>query len=378
MQVVIAPDSFKGSMSQVDISETIARAIYDVCPDTLCILKPMADGGDGLLQACRRAQSDLNVQSRRFTGPRGNKRTCQIGFTADGTAIIEMAAIAGLDLVPESMRNPAEMTTFGIGEAIRCALNQHVEEIIIGLGGSATNDGGIGMLQALGATIQLREKQAAPERPLCGKDLPLIEEVDLSTIDSRVGQTRIRIASDVSNPLCGSSGATYIFGTQKGTNIEDLSLIDAQMANYVDTIIGVGGRSIKEVAHEPGAGAAGGLGFALLLLRGTMEQGAHVVGDIIELDAAIKQADFVITGEGKTDAQTAHGKAPYYVASRAKHFGVPAILLSGSIEYADWMEAYFYQSHALVTGRISVQQAMHETQARLHDKVQTIFRRMKK
>lgn len=371
MRIVLAPDSYKGSMSQVDVAEVMARAITDVYPAAVCIQKPMADGGDGMLAACVRARDDLHVHRLAVVGPRGEEHSAQIGLTDNGVAIIEMAQISGIDLVPINMRHPADMTTFGIGQAMRYVLDQGAREIIIGLGGSATNDGGIGMLQALGATIEGVDNDTYAK----GKHLSLLERVDLSTVDKRLAHIHIRIASDVTNPLCGKEGATYTFGPQKGVSQETLAIVDEQMARYAALVGGAHERP-AELAHEEGAGAAGGLGFALLLLRGTIEEGANVVADMIQLDEALKSADLVITGEGKTDDQTLRGKAPYYVASRAKHFGVRTMLISGKVEASEWMPTVFDETYALVSNDVTEARALQEPATVLTEQIHTIFRRM--
>ncbi|HLR16175.1 MAG TPA: glycerate kinase, partial [Bacillota bacterium] len=298
-----------------------------------------------------------------------------IGISADGVAIIEMAGIAGLGLVPREKWNPKNMTTYGVGEAITYALEQGVHRIIVGLGGSITNDGGLGLLQALGATIHGEEVNLA--RPLRGRDLSFVHTVDLSTIDSRIFEVDIIIASDVTNPLYGEHGATYVFAPQKGANPEGLKMMDEWMERYVKTIIGTSADP-DAIALVEGAGAAGGLGFALLLLRGRMKQGAQVVGDMIGLDAAIQQADLIITGEGKTDRQTLRGKAPYYVAKRGKHFSVPVVLVSGTIEDIDELQTYFQDVYALVSAEVSTEQAMQEARVRLTTRIKHIFRRKTK
>ncbi len=373
MRIVIAPDSYKGTMAQVDVAEVMAKAITDMLPTATCLLRPMADGGDGMLMSCARARTDVHIHPVPVIGPRGEDRTARIGLTEDGVAIIEMAQIAGIDLVPKYIREPGELTTFGIGQAMTYALDHGAKEIIIGLGGSATNDGGIGMLQALGATVEARE--IAEGTYLRGKHLPFIERVNVQTVDERLIDIRLRIASDVTNPLCGVDGATYIFGPQKGIAQETLATIDERMSWFVQTIAGTSEHP-DELALEKGSGAAGGLGFALLLLHGKIEQGAKVVAEMIRLDEALREADLVITGEGKTDDQTMRGKAPYYVASRARNFNVRTMLISGKIEEANWLETYFDETYALVSNDVTAERAQQETETVLTEQIHTIFRRM--
>lgn len=344
MRIVLAPDAFKGSLSQIEVAETMKHAIESTVQQAICIVKPMADGGEGTLAACRRGRSDMKLHTISVTGPRGEKRDVPVGCTEDGIAMIEIATIVGLDLVPENVREPGMMTTYGVG-----------------------------LLQALGATIQTTNGIAGS--PLYGQDLATIERVDISTIDERIWRTKIMIASDVSNPLYGEDGATFVFAPQKGARVETLKSTDEQMKRYVRTIEGTT-VSAEKTAKNQGAGAAGGLGFALLLLHGNMEQGAAVVGKMIQLDEAIQQADLVITGEGKTDAQTMSGKAPMYVATRGKKFSVPTILVSGKVEQADWLRSYFTETYSLVSEEVSVERAMKETKTILLETIQTIFRRM--
>lgn len=370
MRIVLAPDSFKGSLSQVEVAEAMRQALEEVCIDVTCIVKPMADGGEGTLEVCQTGRDDIYVHTILVTGPQGERRKVSIGMSADKVAIIEMADIAGLHLVPKERRDPQNMTTYGIGEAITYALDEGAKHIIVGLGGSITNDGGAGMLQALGATIP---GQGA--HPLRGRDLPYIDIVDLSTIDPRMYEIDITIASDVTNPLYGENGATYVFAPQKGGNLEQLETMDQWLKAYVQMITGTS-MSPLEVARMEGAGAAGGLGFALLLLRGRMEQGAQVIGDMIGLDTEIQQADLIFTGEGKTDRQTLQGKAPFYVAKRGKHFSVPVVLVSGTIEDVEELQMDFQEAYALVSEEVSMEQAMQEARALLIKRMKHIFRRM--
>lgn len=323
MNVVIAPDSFKGSLSAKEISLIMKKSCLDVFPDAEVILKPMADGGEGTLDSLL-----FTTKGKRLhipcTGPLGEKIKAPVGILGDGkTAVIEVASVSGITQVPEHKRNPYRTTTYGIGQCIQFVLDQGLRNIVIGLGGSATNDGGMGMLSALGAQFFSEDN----EKPgMFGYDLLKIARVDLSRLDERLRHTRILIASDVRNPLCGQQGASHVYGPQKGATRDQVLQLDRALDRYSNLLEKQTGIQAK---HTPGAGAAGGLGFALLSLGAKIKSGAELIASYSHLEETVAGADLVLTGEGQSDRQTFYGKAPGYVAQLCKKYGVPSILLSG-------------------------------------------------
>src|SRR5690625_3429058 len=284
----------------------------------------MADGGEGTLDFLLSTTRSEKVPIT-CTGPLGEKITTYYGITQFGTAIIEIANIAGLVQVPEEKRNPDETTTFGIGEVILDALDRGCQSLIIGIGGSATNDGGLGMMIALGMTAK---NKAGNKLDGYGKDLLQLDKVDFTDFDPRLAEISIKVASDVDNPLCGKMGATVVYGPQKGATSEQIELYDKALDNYSDVIEAKLNNSFKQ---SQGAGAAGGLGFALLTMGAKLVSGAKLIAEEMHLEEVIEGADLVITGEGQSDEQTLFGKAPGYVATIAKSYDVPVILISGSI-----------------------------------------------
>lgn len=324
MNIVVAPDSFKGSLTSVEAAQCMANGIHKKIPEAEVMQKPMADGGEGTVDALLMASGGKRIPLE-VTGPLGTKISTAYAITGGKTAVIECAAIAGLTQVPAPQQNPDHTTSFGLGEAIRNALDQGCTELIIGLGGSAVNDGGLGMLQALGmkATDSNGENVG-----FFGKDLQRVKAVDFSGMDPRIQHISIKVAADVDNPLCGKHGATYVYGPQKGATPRQLEAYDQAMAHFGQVVE-------KETAGKfmdsPGAGAAGGLGFALLALGGELMSGAKLVAEASQLEKTIEKADLVFTGEGQSDEQTLYGKAPGYVASLAKKHRVPTVLLSGSL-----------------------------------------------
>lgn len=370
MKFVLAPDSYKGTLSQMDVSQVMKQAILNRYPNSKVITKPMADGGEGTLDALLAAADQSERIPVQVTGPLGEQIDTSIGVVNGDTAVIEVAAIAGLPFVPEALRNPMETTTYGIGEAIGIVLDRGIRKFVIGLGGSATNDGGFGMLVALGVTIKASENKALSMK---GKGLLDIQTIDFHTIDSRIWDCEIQIASDVDNPLYGPNGATYIFGPQKGATSEQMAKLDTAMNKYSQ--LAENALNLNEtLVNFPGAGAAGGLGFAFLLLQAEIISGAKLVAKTIELEKEIADADLVFTGEGKSDEQTLFGKAPGYVAELARKHGVKVYLVSGSVEDEDGkLQEYFSEIFSLVDRKISLQQALKQTNMVLLEKMKQIL-----
>lgn len=330
LRVVLAPDSFKGSLAAPEVCAALARGLACAVPDVDIRMRPMADGGEGTLDAVLSAVGDAGVRHRiAVRGAGGAQVDAAYGLVAhtEGrTAVVEVAQAVGITDSAAMAVAVGERSTLGVGQILIALLDMGVRRFMVGLGGSSTNDGGSGLLVALG--LRLLDGNGEPVAPTPAQ-LPRLARVDASALDPRLADCAIRIMSDVNNPLTGAQGATAIFGPQKGVKTETIAGIDAALGRFAAMAEDAIGR---RVAHRPGAGAAGGLGFALQLLGGTFASGAEVVADLIGLDAALADADWVITGEGRSDRQTLLAKAPYVVAQHAAALGVPATLVSGAID----------------------------------------------
>ncbi len=326
MKVVIAPQSFKGSISALEVARAMSEGVRRVVPDAEVTLVPVADGGDGTLETLVEA-SGGEVRTAEVTGPLGERRTARWGALGDGyTAVIEMARTSGLALVPPDRRNPLITTTYGLGEAIRQALDAGFRRFIVGIGGSATNDAGAGMAQALGIRLLDRDGR---DLPFGGAALARLERIDMSGLDPRARESRFLVACDVSNPLTGPRGASAVYGPQKGATPEMVAQLDAALKHFAEVVKRDTGADINDV---PGAGAAGGLGGGLIaFLNGELRPGVDIVLDAVGLDQQLDGADLVITGEGCMDFQTVFNKAPIGVARRATARGIPVIGISGSL-----------------------------------------------
>ena len=323
--IVIAPDSFKGSIAASGAASAVAQGLRRVWPGADLRLCPMADGGEGTLDAVlSRGGQHLTA---RVGGASGKTVEASYGVVSEGrTAIIEAAQIVGLTDPDGTAIDVEQRSSRGVGELIRKLLDSGLREFMVGLGGTSTNDGGAGMLAALGLRLldaKGRTVDATPE------GLANLATVDAEGFDPRLRQTTVTVMSDVDNVLAGPRGATAIFGPQKGVRPERVGELDARLARFAALVEKAMGKTARA---QPGAGAAGGLGFALQLLGGEVRSGAEVVADLIGLDAAIRGANWVITGEGRTDAQTLLGKTPLVVARRGAAMGVPATLISGGID----------------------------------------------
>lgn len=326
LRIVVAPDSYKGSVSAVEVAQAMERGILKVFPDAQVRRIPIADGGEGTVDALVAATGGRLCHTE-VRGPLGEPLDAQWGLLGDGrTAVIEMAAASGLPLLTPETRDPRKTTTRGTGELMRAALDAGLSRIIIGIGGSATNDGGAGMARALGVRFL---DGAGVELADGGAALADLAQIDLSGIDPRLAQTEIIVACDVDNPLCGPRGASAVFGPQKGASPEMVDELDRALAHFARHAKTATGR---DVATHPGAGAAGGLGAGLLFFTpAVLRPGVEIVLEAVSFAAAVTDADFVITGEGSTDFQTAFGKAPVGVARVAKHFAVPVFCISGGL-----------------------------------------------
>lgn len=325
-KVVIAPDSFKESLSALEVAEAIERGFRQIFPQVQYVKLPMADGGEGMVDSMVAATGG-EIVTVAVTGPLGQPVQAFYGLLGEGeTAVIEMAAASGLHLAPKAQRDPRMTTSYGTGELIQAALDRGVKTIILGIGGSATNDGGAGMMQALGARLLDENRQALPPG---GAALAQLAYIDLSGVDPRLQQVSITAACDVDNPLCGANGASAVFGPQKGATPEMVTQLDAALRHYGTLLEQATGR---EVINAPGAGAAGGMGAALLgMLNARLRPGIEIVIETLQLEEALRDADLVITGEGRLDSQSIHGKTPIGVARVAKRFGLPVIGIAGSL-----------------------------------------------
>ena len=326
MRVVVAPDSYKGSVSAVGVAAALERGVLRVFPQAEVRKIPIADGGEGTVEALVTATGG-QIRQARVRGPLGEPVDACWGILGDGqTAVIEMAAASGLPLVPQDRRDPRITTTYGTGELIRAALDEGLRRIIIGIGGSATNDGGTGMAQALGAKFLAADgAELAPG----GGALVKLKTMDLSGLDPRLAATEITVACDVDNPLCGSRGASAVFGPQKGATPAMVAELDSALAHFAECAQAATERDVAELA---GAGAAGGLGAGLLFFTpAKLRPGVEIVLEAVKFAEVVKGAAFVITGEGRTDFQTAYGKAPVGVAKVAKQFAVPVFCISGGL-----------------------------------------------
>ena len=341
MKVVIAMDSFKGSMTSLEAGEAAKAGVLRAVPDAEVTVRPLADGGEGtmesLIYALHAAPREVTV-----TGPLGTPVTASYATSPAGsadasvnsgaTAILDMASTSGLILVPEAQRDPMKTTTRGLGELILAAAKDGCRDFLIGIGGSATNDAGAGMLAALGVSLLDAQGQPIPDG---AQGLRTLVRIDAATIDPVIKDCRFRIICDVTNPLCGKNGASYVYGPQKGASPAMCAELDALLARFAELTACViaQGAAPSPLAETPGAGAAGGLGYAFLAyLNAQLLPGIDVVLDVTRLEDYLKDADILLTGEGRLDAQTANGKAPAGAAALAKKHGLPVIAFAGLVE----------------------------------------------
>lgn len=325
MKLVFASDSFKGSLGSSRTAELLSAAAREVFGDVETVSIPLADGGEGTVDAVL-SSSDAKAVTVTVHGPLMDKVEAMYALFDDGRAVIEMASASGLTLVPEDRRDPLEATSAGTGELLIDALEKGARDITIAIGGSATNDGGMGFMRALGASFHDEEGRELEGR---GRDLAKVSLIDLSGLDERLAEAKISAMCDVDNPLTGESGATYVYGPQKGADEADLAELEAGMRNYRDRIYDLTGIDCDEVA---GAGAAGGIGAALFALLGAeLRPGIEIMLDLTGFDEALEGADMVITGEGKADSQSLRGKAMQGVGRRAKAKEVPVTAIVGCL-----------------------------------------------
>lgn len=326
MKIIIAPDSFKESLTSSQVATAVEAGFKEVYPDAVFIKLPIADGGEGTIEALVSATCGHTVTAN-VVGPLGTKIKSFYGVCGDGlTAIIEMAASSGLDLVPLKERNPLITTSYGTGQLIRIALDAGYRKFIIGIGGSATNDAGVGMLQALGVSLL---DENGKEILFGGENLAHLAKIDISGMDARLQQSKIEVACDVNNPLTGPVGASAVFGPQKGATPEMVKTLDdclTHFSNLVKRDLG------KEIDKQPGAGAAGGMGAALQsFLNAKLRSGVEIVIEHTGFRELVQNANLVITGEGRIDGQSIFGKAPVGIAKVSSEYGVPVIAFAGSL-----------------------------------------------
>lgn len=326
MRIVVAPNAFKGSLSAAEAAEAMRKGVLAAVPECEVLCVPVADGGDGLTEVMAQALGGKLVHVK-VKGPRMDERdACFCLAEEHGLAVIEMAKANGLALLSDDLRDPTRTSTYGTGQLIKAALDAGVRRIVVGLGGSATCDGGIGMASALG--YRFLHRNGRKLLPI-GGSLPFIERIDASGLDKRLAEVTIEGICDVSNPLTGKNGASWVYSPQKGATPEQVKMLDAGLANLARVISLEMGRDILEM---PGAGAAGGLGGGLhAFLHAELKRGIDVVIDLVGLKEKIRGADLVLTAEGQIDFQTKYDKAPAGVARAAKKAGVPCIAVSGSV-----------------------------------------------
>ena len=327
MKVVVAMDSFKGSLGSYEAGQAVKEGILNACSDAEVVVKPLADGGEGTVKSLIEGLSGRCVTAE-VTGPMGQRTAAKYGILADGrTAVMEMAEAAGITLVKKEDLNPWKASTTGIGEMILDAAGRGCRAFLIGIGGSATTEGGIGMLQALGYVFYDEEGKILPP---AAESLGRISRISKDHVPEVLEECRFLIACDVSNPLCGENGAVCVYGPQKGVKEEEKKKLDAAMRHYAEKTAAFTG---KENSRAAGAGAAGGLGFAFLsyFADAELKSGISVVLEAVGLEKEVKDADIVVTGEGRLDAQTAMGKAPAGVAKLAKQYGCRVLAFAGSV-----------------------------------------------
>ncbi|MEA4883616.1 MAG: glycerate kinase [Clostridia bacterium] len=371
MRVVVAPDSFKGSLTAAEVCQGVEDGFRRVFPDADIVSIPMADGGEGTVQSLVDATGGRIVE-REARGPLGAPVKAFYGILGDGaTAVIEMASASGLPLVESGRRNPLIATTWGTGELISAALDEGCRRFIVGIGGSATNDGGAGAAQALGA--HLLDSDGMEIGP-GGAELSRLARIDLSRMDPRVMESEFVVACDVDNPLTGPRGASAVYGPQKGATPEMVRKLDDALRNYSGIILRDLGMDINGM---PGAGAAGGLGGGLVAFaHATLRRGVHIVRDTTQLREKMVGADLVITGEGRIDFQTLYGKTPMGVAEVAAELRIPVVVIAGSIS-DDARGLYDHGIGALLTivkGPCTVDQAIERAEALVRDAAETLAR----
>lgn len=369
-KVVVAPDSFKESLSAAQVAAAISEGVRLAAPHAEVHSLPMADGGEGSLDAVLAATGG---ERRRATVRDAIGRNCEAawGWLGEHTAFIEMAEAAGLERITPGLRDPLRASTFGVGQLVLQALDAGARRVVLGLGGSATTDAGAGLFQALGA--RLFDDEGA-DLPPGGGALHRLAGIDLCHLDPRLADTQFEIAVDVDNPLCGERGAAAIFGPQKGASPADVDFLDSALAHFAQVCVAVSGR---DETKTPGTGAAGGLGFVIKsFFQAQFRPGVELIAELARLDDALEGADLVFTGEGRMDRQTLLGKTPAGVARHARARGIPVIALAGSLGegYEALYEAGITAAFSVAPGPVTLQQAFAEAAALLRDRARDCTR----
>lgn len=370
MKIVIAPDSFKESLSATQVAQAIARGVKHAIPDATTVCLPMADGGEGTVDAVLGA-TDSKRRTKTVHNANGEPISASWAWLGDDTAVIEMAAAAGLEHIPRDQRDPMKASSFGVGELILDALDAGVRRIVLGLGGSATNDAGAGMMQALGLRVLDQSGNALEPG---GAALTRCHRIDTSGLDPRLSHIDVTIASDVNNPLCGPTGASAIFGPQKGASPQQVKSLDHALSCFADACLHALGKDMRE---QPGSGAAGGVGFAAhAFLRARFRPGVEVIAEISGLSQAIEGAALVITGEGRMDAQTLRGKTPMGVANVCRAAGVPVIAIAGSLgqDYQALYPVGIVAAFSVVPGPMTLDEACRDAANLLEHRASDIMR----
>lgn len=375
MKVVVAIDSLKGSLTSLEAGNAAKEGILRIMPEAEVVVKPLADGGEGTTDALIEGMGGRRI-TLTVTGPMGQKTESSYGILEDGiTAVMEMAQAAGITKVPENVRNPLKATTAGVGEMIKDAIDRGCRRFLIGIGGSATNDGGMGMLKVLGCRFVDANGQDVGEG---AEALSKVVMVKADKLLPELAECDFQIACDVTSPLCGAYGATCIYGPQKGLPLELCSEIDKGMEQYADAVEKFTGAG-KRYRNIPGAGAAGGLGFAFItFLHGELKPGVDLILDVTHIDKELRDAQYVVTGEGRLDAQTVMGKAPIGVAKRAKLYGCKVLAFAGSVAEdagacnKEGVDAFF----SIIQGATTLKEAMEPENARrnMTAAVEQVFR----
>jgi glycerate kinase len=370
MNILIAPDSFKDSLSAVEVCDAVEAGILNVFPQSQIKKIPLADGGEGTVDALVHATNGSKIQVP-VHDPLFRQTTATYGILGDGkTAVIEMAAASGIELLKEDERNPWETTTLGTGELIKNALDKGCRRFIIGIGGSATNDGGTGMAVALGANLYDDQKNLLKGT---GGTLHEIKNIDLASLDKRIRESEILVACDVNNPLYGTDGAAVVYGPQKGANPNMVENLDKNLRHlgmlFKDQLN-------QDVADTPGAGAAGGLGAGLkAILRAELKPGFDIINETLNLQAEVTWADIVITGEGKIDRQTKFGKTPHGVAMVAKTTNKPVIAIAGTLGdgYEELYDHHFHAIFSIIDKPMNLSEALKNAPKLIQNNIKAIM-----
>ena len=370
MKVLIAPNYFKGSLSAIQVADIISDALKSVHPDIIAIKAPLADGGDGTIESIHLAQGGELINTR-IHDPLERPIDSKWLKLVDLTAIIESAKANGLSLLNEDEYNPFIATTYGVGEFINDALSQSCNKIIVGVGGSATNDAGFGALRSLGVKFLDKNNQEINNDLLSIKKLA---KIDFSGINPALKNAQILVATDVANPLTGKDGASFTYAMQKGAKEEDLKVLDDILSHFADICAQELG---SDKRYERGAGAAGGLAYGLTEILGAkITDGFDTVADLINLEEEIRQSDVVITGEGRIDKQTLWGKAPFRVAQMAKKYNKPCIAIAGSVEKDIILDSYFRSIYSLMNQNTPKQEAINHAEEILYTLIKNNYKKL--